>query len=49
VAPWKLHQNYALDVLALRYASVKDDVIQFERLTGSHARSPQKHHPMKRI
>jgi cation diffusion facilitator CzcD-associated flavoprotein CzcO len=49
VAPWKLHQNYALDVLALRYASVKDDVIQFERLTGSHARSAQRHHPMKRI
>lgn len=31
-APWRLHQNYALDVLALRYGSVKDDVMQFERL-----------------
>jgi cation diffusion facilitator CzcD-associated flavoprotein CzcO len=31
-APWKLHQNYALDLLSLRYASVKDDAIRFERL-----------------
>jgi len=31
VAPWKLHQNYALDVLALRYASVQDGVMQFRR------------------
>jgi cation diffusion facilitator CzcD-associated flavoprotein CzcO len=31
-APWRLHQNYALDVMALRYASVNDDVMEFERL-----------------
>jgi len=35
VAPWRLHQNYALDVMALRYASVKDDVMEFERLQAN--------------
>ena len=31
VAPWRLHQNFALDVLALRYASVEDGVMEFGR------------------
>jgi hypothetical protein len=35
VAPWRLHQNYALDVIALRYASVQDDVMSFERVDAS--------------
>jgi cation diffusion facilitator CzcD-associated flavoprotein CzcO len=34
-APWKLHQNYALDMMALRYASVEDDAMQFERVDTS--------------
>jgi hypothetical protein len=25
--PWKLNQNYALDVLALRFGSVDDDMV----------------------
>jgi monooxygenase len=28
-APWKLHQNYALDLLNLRFAGVEDGVMQF--------------------
>ena len=35
VAPWRLHDNYLRDVLALRYASVQDDVMQFERADAS--------------
>jgi cation diffusion facilitator CzcD-associated flavoprotein CzcO len=27
--PWRLYQNYALDVLALKFGSVSDDVIEF--------------------
>jgi monooxygenase len=28
-APWKLHQNYALDLMSLRYAAVDDGVLEF--------------------
>jgi hypothetical protein len=28
-APWKLHQNYALDLMNLRYSKVEDGVLQF--------------------
>ncbi len=28
-APWRLHQNYALDLLALRFGKVNDGVMQF--------------------
>jgi cation diffusion facilitator CzcD-associated flavoprotein CzcO len=27
--PWKLHQNYALDMVSLKFASVEDGVIRF--------------------
>lgn len=37
-APWRLHQNYALDLLALRYASVKDKAMQFTRLEQADSR-----------
>ncbi|MGW6693858.1 flavin-containing monooxygenase [Rhodococcus sp. NPDC054953] len=30
-APWRLHQNYPLDVLALRYGPVTDEVMVFSR------------------
>jgi monooxygenase len=30
-APWRLHQNYALDIIALRRGSVEDGVMQFSR------------------
>jgi cation diffusion facilitator CzcD-associated flavoprotein CzcO len=29
--PWRLHQNYALDILDLRHTSLEDGVMQFER------------------
>jgi monooxygenase len=28
-APWKLHQNYALDILNLRYAKLNDETLEF--------------------
>lgn len=28
-APWKLHQNYALDLINLRYKSLEDDAMEF--------------------
>jgi hypothetical protein len=28
-APWKLHQNYALDILNLRYSSLADTAMRF--------------------
>jgi monooxygenase len=27
--PWKLHQNYALDIMMLRFGTVDDGVMQF--------------------
>jgi hypothetical protein len=27
--PWKLHQNYALDLLNLRYGSIRDSAMVF--------------------
>jgi monooxygenase len=27
--PWKVHQNYALDLLALRLGSVEDGAMEF--------------------
>jgi cation diffusion facilitator CzcD-associated flavoprotein CzcO len=30
-APWKLHQNYALDLMNLRYSPIEDGVLQFTR------------------
>ena len=28
-APWKLHQNYALDLMTLRYSGLEDGVLEF--------------------
>jgi hypothetical protein len=30
-APWRLYQNYALDILSLRFGSVVDDGVEFSR------------------
>jgi monooxygenase len=30
--PWKLHQNYALDILDLRFAAIDDGALEFTRL-----------------
>jgi hypothetical protein len=29
--PWKLHQNYALDMASLKYGAIEDGVIEFSR------------------
>jgi hypothetical protein len=28
-APWKLHQNYALDLMSLKYAKLEDGTLAF--------------------
>jgi monooxygenase len=33
-APWRLYQNYALDILSLRFGAIEDGTIEFSR-TGS--------------
>ena len=35
--PWKLHQNYARDLLSLRYAPLKDGVMQFGQAKPARA------------
>ena len=34
-SPWRLRQNYLLDLVGLRFASLKDSAIQFHRAPGS--------------
>jgi cation diffusion facilitator CzcD-associated flavoprotein CzcO len=36
-APWKLHQNYALDLATLKYGKIDDGVMRF---AGTHQRVP---------
>jgi cation diffusion facilitator CzcD-associated flavoprotein CzcO len=35
--PWKVHQNYALDLVALRFGKVEDGVMEFGKKTGVKA------------
>jgi monooxygenase len=35
--PWKLHQNYAFDIMMLRYGRVDDGVMEFQRPTAPPA------------
>src|SRR5215475_157330 len=37
-APWRLHQNYVRDLIALRYARLEDGVIQFSAATADTRR-----------
>lgn len=37
-APWKLHQNYALDLMNLRFTKIEDGVLEFSNKAGSKAR-----------
>ena len=30
-APWRLYQNYALDILSLKRGAIEDGVLQFSR------------------
>ncbi len=38
-APWKLHQNYALDLMSLRYAKLEDGVLEFGNPAGAKAKA----------
>ena len=38
-APWRLYQNYALDILSLRFGSIEDGAMEFSR-AGSAASEP---------
>jgi monooxygenase len=38
--PWKLYQNYALDMVSLKFASVEDGVIRFLPRGAAVAREP---------
>ena len=29
--PWRLHQNYARDILTLKYGSIEDEALEFSR------------------
>jgi len=40
-APWKLHQNYALDLMNLRYSSVDDGVMRFSNPAGAKTQAKQ--------
>ncbi|MBR7620346.1 NAD(P)/FAD-dependent oxidoreductase [Phenylobacterium sp. 20VBR1] len=37
-APWKLHQNYALDLMNLRFTKIEDGVLEFSNKAGAKTR-----------
>ena len=37
-APWKLHQNYALDLMSLRYAKLEDGTLEFSNPRPTNAK-----------
>ncbi len=41
--PWRLHQNYALDIVGLRFASLDDDVLRFRRASEKRDRQTDHH------
>jgi cation diffusion facilitator CzcD-associated flavoprotein CzcO len=38
--PWKLYQNYALDIMSLRFGRVENDAMEFERLAPARIPAP---------
>jgi monooxygenase len=40
--PWKLNQNYAMDLMSLRYAKLEDGVLRFGNRAGQAAKTPEK-------
>jgi monooxygenase len=40
-APWRLYQNYALDILSLKYGNVEDDAMQFSRAASPSVDTPE--------
>jgi monooxygenase len=41
--PWRLHQNYALDILSLRLNRLEDGVLRFTRVSQQRDRQPDQH------
>jgi monooxygenase len=41
-APWRLDQNYAKDLMNLRYAKLEDGVLRFTNRVGETAKTPEK-------
>ncbi|MBU1378379.1 MAG: NAD(P)/FAD-dependent oxidoreductase [Alphaproteobacteria bacterium] len=41
-APWRLDQNYAKDLMNLRYAKLEDGVLRFSNRVGEGAKTPEK-------
>jgi monooxygenase len=41
--PWRLYQNYALDILALRFSRLEDGVLRFSRVSNQRDRQPDEH------
>jgi monooxygenase len=41
-APWRLHQNYAMDLMSLRYAKLEDGVLKFSNPAPAKARARQR-------
>ncbi|HEX7945127.1 MAG TPA: NAD(P)/FAD-dependent oxidoreductase [Phenylobacterium sp.] len=41
-APWKLHQNYAKDLMSLRYAKLEDGTLRFSNPVGQGAKAAEK-------
>ncbi len=39
--PWRLYQNYALDILSLRFSAIEDGALQFSRSGASLAGAPE--------
>jgi hypothetical protein len=37
-APWRLHQNYAMDLMSLRYARLADGVLEFSNPAKARAK-----------
>jgi cation diffusion facilitator CzcD-associated flavoprotein CzcO len=40
-APWRLYQNYALDVISLRFGSIEDEALEFSRGGAPVLRAPE--------
>ena len=45
-APWKLHQNYASDMVALRFGSLEDDAMEFHKKGEAFVTEPVREVPL---
>ncbi len=40
-APWRLYQNYALDILSLKYGELEDGAMHFSRAASPSVDAPE--------